>query len=82
MHMLSPVNDLDMTSLEVEIGPTFPLAEEISRSLAGAVFPLSRQQVIWVARENDAPKTLLSLLHLLPDQMVRSLDEVEQLLAR
>jgi hypothetical protein len=34
----------------------------LSEALQGAVFPLSCRQLVWLARENDASSSLLSLL--------------------
>jgi hypothetical protein len=64
--------------LEQAIGPTYPLARQVSEALAGAVYPLTRGHLVWVARENDAPATLLTLLSNLVDRSYRSLDEVEE----
>jgi hypothetical protein len=60
----------------------YPLAREVSLALEGAVYPLRRDQLVAIARENGSPSTLLSLLHLLPDRdPLESLDQVEALLA-
>ncbi|WP_338023601.1 DUF2795 domain-containing protein [Archangium primigenium] len=34
----------------------------LTQALQGAVFPLSCRQLVWLARENDAPAPLLSRL--------------------
>lgn len=54
-----------------------PLAPELSQGLAGAVFPLSRADLIQVARENEAPTTLLTLLEGIPERTYRRLSDVE-----
>lgn len=55
-----------------------PLLPELSRALEGAVFPLSRSDLIRVARENEAPDTLLTLLEGVPDRTYRDLASVER----
>jgi len=57
---------------------TFPLAKQVSEALLGALFPLRRDLLVWVARENEAPPTLVSLFSGLPDRVYRSLDEVQE----
>jgi hypothetical protein len=59
----------------------FPLAGVVSKALEGAVFPLSRAQLVLIARENDASRTTLSLLHTLPDRQFESLDQIEEQVA-
>lgn len=56
------------------------MAKQVSDALSGAVFPLERHQVIWVARENDASATLLTMLSALPPRRFLSEDEVESAL--
>jgi hypothetical protein len=53
------------------------LATLLRQSLQGAVFPLSRAQLVRVARENAAPAELLSVMAGLPRGEFRSLDAVE-----
>jgi len=62
--------------LEAALGPLHPLAGSIAAALAGAVFPLERSQLVLVARENDAPPAILSLVSSLPDRRFASLAEV------
>lgn len=38
-------------------------SHEVEGALQGAVFPLSREELILVARENEASRTMLTLLH-------------------
>ncbi len=52
----------------------------LREALEGAVFPLSAQQVVRVARENEAPGTLLTLLAELPSEEFHSLEAVESAL--
>lgn len=56
----------------------YPLAEQVSRALEGAVFPLSRKQLVLLARENEAPSTLLTLFHGVPNREYRTLDGVQR----
>ena len=53
------------------------LATQLRQSLQGAVFPLSRSQLVRVARENAAPAELLTVLAGLPRGEFRSLEAVE-----
>jgi hypothetical protein len=64
-----------------KVAEVFPLAGPVSSALEGALFPLNRHQLVVVARENEAPTTLVSLLYGLPDRRFTALDEVEQLIA-
>ena len=54
------------------------LARSVSDALAGAVYPLDRDQLIWVARENEAPQTVIAHLASLPPRRFRSLDDVQR----
>lgn len=64
--------------VEPKAGGASPLAEPVSTALGGAVYPLDRDELIWVARENEAPKTVLALLSSLPPRRFRSLDDVQR----
>ncbi len=55
-----------------------PLAKPVSDALGGAVYPLTRDELIWVARENEAPEAVLALLSSLPPRRFRSLDDVQR----
>jgi hypothetical protein len=57
-----------------EPGPTRD--EALQHALEGALFPLSREHLVLVARENDAPAGVLSLLGGLPAGRYGALDEV------
>jgi hypothetical protein len=57
--------------------PFFLLASMLRHALQGAVFPLSVRQLVRVARENDAPRDVLTLLGGLPCVEFRSLKAVE-----
>lgn len=81
---LLPMND-DMTrerlvegvsELESRVGQPLPLAQSLQQALLGAVFPLSAEELTWVARENEAPPTVLSLLSVLPRGSFPSVDAV------
>ncbi|HEX8821253.1 MAG TPA: DUF2795 domain-containing protein [Archangium sp.] len=50
----------------------------LQQALLGAVFPLSTEQLVLLARENDAPPIVLSLLSGLPRQRFDSLDLVQR----
>jgi hypothetical protein len=54
----------------------YPLAQQVGVALMGAVYPLTRDQLLHVARENDTPRSLLTLLSGLPPGPFRSLDDV------
>ena len=73
-----------MTEDEIEryADKVFPLARQVAEALEGAVYPLTRQQLLWVARENDTPKSVLTLISALPDRPYRSMDEVEEAVDR
>ncbi len=57
--------------------PLFPLATLLRQALQGAVYPLSVEQLVRVARENDGPAPILTSLSGLPRREFRSLEEVE-----
>lgn len=57
---------------------THPAEKPVSDALGGAVYPLTRDQLIWVARENEAPSTVVALLSSLPPRRFRSVDDVQQ----
>ncbi len=65
-----------MKELETRMGGPSPLAQPLHQALLGAVFPLSTDQLIWLARENDASAVILSLLSNLPGRQFESLDAV------
>ncbi len=56
--------------------PVYPLAQQVNEALAGAVFPLLPRQLVWVALQNEAPATLVSLLSGLAPRRFGSVDEV------
>ncbi|WP_257456150.1 DUF2795 domain-containing protein [Archangium lipolyticum] len=66
--------------LETRMGGPSPLAQPLHEALLGAVFPLSTEQLVWLARENDTPAVVLSLLGNLPQRWFESLDAVQQAL--
>ncbi len=81
---LVPMND-DMTrerlvegvsELESRVGQPLPLAQSLHQALLGAVFPLTAEELTWVARENEASPTVLSLLGVLPRGSFPSVDAV------
>jgi len=57
------------------------LVQPLRKALLGAVFPLSSEQLLLLARENEAPSVVLSLLSGLPRRRFDSLDAVQQMLA-
>jgi hypothetical protein len=59
---------------QVEVAP---LAPQGAFALEGAIYPLARREVLVLARENEAPAMLLSLLSLLPDRSFGGEDEVQ-----
>ncbi len=56
---------------------SFPLARQLSDALLGAVYPLQPNELSLVARENEAPATLVTLLSGLPPRRFGSLREVQ-----
>ncbi len=66
--------------LEVREGQPSPLAQPLDAALRGAVFPLSAEHLVLVARENEAPSVLLTLLSSLPRRTYASLDTVTRVL--
>lgn len=66
--------------LETRMGGPSPLAQPLQEALLGAVYPLSTAQLVWLARENDTPPVVLSLLGNLPGRQFESLDAVQQAL--
>jgi hypothetical protein len=66
--------------LEVREGRPFPLARPLDEALRGAVFPLSAEQLVRVARENEAPSVVLTLLSALPRAQFSSVDAVTRAL--
>ncbi|HYO68157.1 MAG TPA: DUF2795 domain-containing protein [Archangium sp.] len=69
-----------MKELETRMGTPSPLAQPLHQALLGAVFPLSVQQLVLLARENEAPSLIVSLLSSLPARRFDSLDAVQQTL--
>jgi len=67
-----------MKELETRMGGPSPLAQPLQDALLGAVFPLSTEQLVLLARENDTPPVVLSLLGNLPRRRFESLDAVQQ----
>ena len=67
-----------MKELETRMGGPAPLAQPLHQALLGAVFPLSAEQLRVLARENEAPSVVLSLLSSLPRQRFDSLEAVQQ----
>jgi hypothetical protein len=66
--------------LEARVGQPFPLARPLDEALRGAVFPLSAEQLVRVARENEAPTVVLTLLGGLPRAEFASVDAVTRAL--
>lgn len=54
-----------------------PLDSSLQLALRGAVFPLSVQQLVWLARENEAPASVLTLLSALPGGVFASAGAVQ-----
>ncbi len=67
-----------MKELETRMGHPTPLAQPLHKALLGAVFPLSTEQLVWLARENEAPSVVVSLLSNLPERRFESLEAVQQ----
>jgi hypothetical protein len=62
---------------ETRMGTQVPLARPLQHALLGAVFPLSTEQLVLLARENEAPSVVLSLLSNLPRRRFESLEAVQ-----
>jgi hypothetical protein len=52
------------------------LTRDVSGALAGAIYPLSPEQLLRVARENEAPGPVLTLISALPRRSFDSLEAV------
>ncbi|MFP2933549.1 DUF2795 domain-containing protein [Pyxidicoccus sp. 3LG] len=65
-----------VSELESRVGQPLPLAQSLHQALLGAVFPLTAEELAWVARENEAPRMVLSLLSSLPRGSFASVDAV------
>jgi hypothetical protein len=63
--------------LEARAKPALLPSSSVRQALQGAVFPLSREHLVLVARENAAPAALLTLLAGLQRGDFRSLEAVE-----
>lgn len=57
------------------------VATELEAALAGALFPLSRRELLLVARENEAGEGLLAMLSALPESEYRNRRDVSDGLA-
>lgn len=67
-----------MKELETRMGGPSALAQPLHQALLGAVFPLSTEQLVRLARENEASSVVLSLLGGLPRGRFDSLEAVQQ----
>ncbi len=65
-----------VSELEARVGQPLPLARALHEALLGAVFPLTAEELALVARENEAPPMVLSLLGGLPRGRFDSADAV------
>lgn len=71
-----------VSELEARVGPPLPLSQSLQTALLGAVFPLTAEELTWVARENEAPSSVLSLLGSLPQGLFSSMDAVSAALGQ
>lgn len=55
-----------------------PLDEPVARAMSGGLFPLTRGELLLVAKENEAPRHLLTLLAGIPDSLYANLKEVQE----
>ncbi len=67
--MMDPVRDS-------VVGRVEGVADPIADALAGAIYPLSRTQLVELARENEASTAVLSRLAALPNREFRSQTQV------
>ena len=65
-----------VSELQARVGQPLPLAQSLHEALLGAVVPLTAEELAWVARENEAPPVVLSLLGGLPRGSFASVDAV------
>jgi hypothetical protein len=54
----------------------------LEHTLQGAIFPLDRHWLVWIARDDGAPRALLTLLEGLPDRQYGSVSEIADELER
>jgi hypothetical protein len=54
------------------------LVQSLRKALLGAVFPLSSEQLVLLARENEAPSVVCSLLSGLPRRRFDSLEAIQR----
>jgi len=73
---MSPEPQRPHTDLPPSRSTSDSLSGALPEALAGAVFPLSPEQLLRVARENEAPGALLTLLSALPRRRFDSLEAV------
>ena len=55
-----------------------PLDEPVARAMSGGLFPLTRGEVLLLARENEAAPYLLTVLAGIPDSLYANLKEVQE----
>ncbi|MBJ6763325.1 DUF2795 domain-containing protein [Myxococcaceae bacterium JPH2] len=65
---------------ESRVGSAPSLASSLKEALSGAVFPLTAEELAWVARENEAPAPLLTRLGALPRGRFESVEAVARAL--
>ncbi len=69
---------MSASELEAKLTGLYPLAHQVSDALNGAVYPLARRELLLVARENEAPPMLLTLMSDLRSGSYASLAEVQE----
>lgn len=76
--MVDTLRDNPVEHLIEGVAPVHPLAKQVVDALEGAVYPLSRAQLLVLARENEAPGLILTRLSSLPDRRFSSEAEVTE----
>lgn len=71
---------MSVRDVEAKLGTPSAMAEPLDAALAGAVYPLNREELVLVARENEAPPLLVTLLSGLGPGDFRSQRAVEEAL--
>ncbi len=68
---------MDVSELEPQLPRLRPLRRELARALEGALFPAERRALVAIARENEAPALLVSMLEGLAPGVYPSREAVE-----
>ena len=72
------MNAMVEEGVEAALRMSAPLDEPVAKALEGAVFPLTRSEIIAVARENEASSRMLTLLSDIPNALFANLKELQE----